>query len=69
MLPLVGIPVTVAKFLKFYRHIFRKEAGFQHISRYISGLLMSSNKTLQGIYSQIVWSEEGKTVSRRAMHE
>ncbi len=68
MLPLVGIPRTIAKFLKSYRKVFRKEAGFKHISRYINGLLMSSNKTLQGIYSQLVWDEENK-VSRRAMHE
>lgn len=68
MLPLVGIPETVAQFLKKYRNVFCKEAGFQHISRYINGLLMSPNKTLQGIYSQLVWNEQEK-VSRRAMHE
>ncbi len=54
--------------MKSYRQVFRKEAGFQHISRYINGLLMSPNKTLQGIYSQLVWDEEYQ-VSRRAMHE
>ena len=68
MLPLVGIPKTVAKFLTSYRQVFCKEAGFNHISRYINGLLMSPNKTLQGIYSQVVWDETEK-VSRRAMHE
>jgi hypothetical protein len=68
MLPLIGIPKTIAKFLKQYRNVFCKEAGFQHINRYINGLLMSENKTLQGIYSQLVWGEEEK-VSRRAMHE
>ncbi|MEO0685269.1 MAG: hypothetical protein AAFY76_09550 [Cyanobacteria bacterium J06649_11] len=68
MLPLVGIPKTTKKFLKQYRKVFRKEAGFQHISRYINGLLMSPNKTLQGIYSQLVVNEK-KKVSRRAMHE
>jgi len=68
MLPLVGIPRTIAKFLKSYRKVFRKEAGFKHISRYINGLLISSNKTVQGIYSQLVLNEENK-VSRRAMHE
>ncbi len=45
MLPLVGIPQTIAKFLKQYRNVFCKEAGFQHISHYINGLLMSPNKT------------------------
>ncbi len=68
MFPLVGIPATIVKFLKSYRQVFRKEAGFKHISRYINGLLMSPNKTLQGIYSQLVWNEQEK-VSRRAMHE
>ena len=68
MLPLVGIPATIAKFLKSYRKVFRKEAGFKHISRYINGLLMSPNKTLQGIYNQLVWDEKAQ-VSRRAMHE
>ncbi len=68
MLPLVGIPKTVAQFLKQYRNVFCKEAGWKHISRYINGLLMSPNKTLQGIYSQLV--QDGKEkVSRRAMHE
>ncbi len=66
MLPLVGIPETVAQFLKQYRKVFCREAGFKHISSYINGLLMSPNKTLQGIYSQLVWDEENK-VSRRAM--
>lgn len=68
MLPLIGIPQTTKKFLKQYRKVFCKEAGFQHISRYINGLLISPNKTLQGIYSQVVADGE-KKVSRRAMHE
>lgn len=68
MLPLVGIPRTIAKFLKSYRQVFRKEVGFKHISRYINGLLICSNKTLQGIHTQLVWDGDNK-VSRRAMHE
>lgn len=51
-----------------YREVFCREAGLSHVSRYINGLLLSTNKTLQGIYAQIVWPE-GKQVSRRAMHE
>ena len=68
MFPLVGIPKTIEEFLQSYRKVFRKKAGFKQITRYITGLLMSENKTLQGIHSQIVW-EEGEKVSRRAMHE
>lgn len=69
MLPLVGIPSTVSECLKPYSKVFCREAGFKHISRYINGLLMSSNKTLQGIYNQIVWEKEEEKTSRRAMHE
>ena len=66
MLPLVGIPSTIQNALDAYRPVFCREAGVGHISRYISGLLLSPNKTLQGIYSQWVWPE-GEAVSRRAM--
>jgi hypothetical protein len=37
------------------------------VSRYITGLILSANKTLQGIYDAQVW--EGDKPSRRAMHE
>ena len=66
MLPLVGIPSTIQDALDAYRQVFCRDAGFAHISRYISGLLLSPNKTLQGIYSQWVWPD-GEAVSRRAM--
>jgi len=65
--PLVGIAPTLNHFLASYRDVFCRDAGFEHISRYLNGLLLSANKTLQGIYAQIVWPE-GEQVSRRAMH-
>jgi hypothetical protein len=67
MLPLAGIPLLVAAWLKSYRDIFCRAAGFEHVSRYLAGLLLSPNKTVQGIYAQQVWPEE-QPVSRRAMH-
>jgi hypothetical protein len=66
--PLVGLSSTVQQFMVAYREVFCREEGFEHVSRYINGLLLSANKTLQGIYAQILWPE-GKQVSRRAMHE
>lgn len=66
MLPLVGVPPTIASLLSEYRDIFCREEGFAHVSRYVSGLLLSGNKTLQGIYGNQVLL---KPVSRRAMHE
>ena len=67
MIPIVDIPETIAQGMKGYRQVFRRQAGFEHVSRYISGLLLSENKTLQGIAAQQVYPE-GAGASRRAMH-
>ena len=64
--PLVGIAPTIHHFLLAYREVFCRDNGFEHVSRYVQGLLLSANKTLQGIYAQIVWPD-GEQVSRRAM--
>ena len=68
MLPLVGVPETLRHGLAPYREVFCRAEGFDHISRYVTGLILSSNKTLQGIYAGQVW-EPGVSRSRRAMHE
>lgn len=67
MLPLVGILPTIEVGLAPYREIFCRTEGFEHVSRYGTGLMLSPNKTLQGIYGQQVWPV-GEMVSRRAMH-
>jgi hypothetical protein len=67
MLPLVTVPETIRTGLAAYRDLFCREAGFAHLSRYVTGLMLSPNKTLQGIYDAQVW-EEGVKPSRRAMH-
>ena len=67
MLPMVGVPETVRKGLRPYRELFRRAEGFEYVSRYVTGLLVNPNKTLQGIYAAQVWPE--KKPSRRAMHE
>lgn len=67
MLPLTAVPPTVARRMKAYREVFCRDEGFEHVSRYVSGLILSPNKTLQGIHAQQVWPE-GEEVSRRAMH-
>ena len=68
MLPLVEIPDTIGRGLAPYRSLFCREAGFEHIGRYVSGLILSPNKTLQGIYDLQVWADD-HAPSRRAMHE
>jgi hypothetical protein len=68
MVPLVGVPETIRRGLAPYREVFCRAEGFEHISRYVTGLILSPNKTLQGIYDLQVW-EPGVSHSRRAMHE
>lgn len=67
MIPFVGVPNTIANGMSGYREVFCRAAGFEHVSRYISGLLLSENKTLQGIHAQQIYVA-GQDSSRRAMH-
>jgi hypothetical protein len=67
MLPMVGVPETIGKGLRPYRDLFRRAEGFEYVSRYVAGLIVSPNKTLQGIYANQVWEEHKPT--RRTMHE
>ena len=67
MIPIVEVPETIASGMKNYRDVFCRDEGFEHISRYVTGLIISPNKTLQGIYDLQVW--DGDKPSRRAMHE
>ena len=66
MLPITRVPETIAQGMAKFRSVFCREEGFEHVSRYVTGLVMSPNKTLQGIYDLQVWEREAP--SRRAMH-
>lgn len=67
MLPIVEVPEPIRGGLAPYRDVFCREQGFAPSSRYLTGLLLSPNKPLQGIYDLQVWGEEPP--SRRAMPE
>jgi hypothetical protein len=67
MLPVVGVPQTVQYQMRPYRDLVRRSEGFEYVGRYITGLLVSPNKTSQGIHATQVW-EENKP-SSRARHE
>jgi hypothetical protein len=67
MLPIVTVPETIRRGMAPYREVFCREAGFDHVSRYVTGLILSPNKTVQGIYDAQVWGD-GAQPSRRAMH-
>lgn len=66
--PLVGIPESIQKAMSPFKPIFCRKEGFLHILYYVTGLLLSPNKTLQGIHHQIVPTSPRKT-SSRAMHK
>ena len=67
MLPIVGVPPTIHQGLAPYREVFCRAEGFEHVERYVTGLILNPNKTLQGIYDAQVWPG-GAQPSRRAMH-
>jgi hypothetical protein len=50
MVPLVGVPETIRRGLAPYREVFCRAEGFDPVSRYRTGLLLSPHKTLHGIY-------------------
>jgi hypothetical protein len=66
MLPITRVPETIATGMAQFRSVFCREEGFEHVSRYVTGLIVSPNKTLQGIYDLQVWDRQAP--SRRAMH-
>jgi hypothetical protein len=67
MLPMVEVPETIKNGFAGYRDVFCRNEGFDYVSRYVTGLIISPNKTLQGIYDLQHW--EDKKPSRRSMHE
>ena len=67
MLPIVGVPEPRRRGMAPYRDVFCRDAGFAHVSRSVTGLLLSPHKTLQGLYDIQVWESE-HVPSRRAMH-
>jgi hypothetical protein len=50
MVPLGSVSETIRCGLAPYREVCCRAEGFEHISRYVTGLILSPNKTLQGIY-------------------
>ena len=67
MLPIVCVPESITEVMSNHRDVFCRDQGFEHVSRYITGLITCPNKTLQGIYDWQIW--QGHPPSRRAMHE
>ena len=44
MIPLVGVPKSIAQSLEKYRELFPREKGFETVSRFITGLIRLCRK-------------------------
>ncbi len=66
MCAIVEIPDSIREYIKSYEDIFFGENEFELVGRYITGLIISPNKTLQGIYDIQRWPDGN--ISRRSMH-
>ena len=64
MMPLVSVPETIGDDMAAYRDVFCRAEGFDHVSRYVTGLLLSPNKTLQ-LY---VTSKETRSMKPEGVH-
>lgn len=50
MFPILVVPQNVGEWMDNFRNYFHREAGFDYVCRYVAGLIISPNKTLQGIH-------------------
>jgi len=48
MLPITRVPETIAQGMAKFRSIFCREEGFEHVSRYVTGLVVSPNTCSEG---------------------
>ena len=64
MLPLVEIPDIVRHYTPFFSSVFSPQA-FQQFQRYVSGLIVSENKTVDGINRLFVLDVRNQTSLNR----
>jgi hypothetical protein len=67
MLPLTGIPETIARGMASVRDLFWRTPGVEQVSRYVTGLIRSPNQTWPGIDERQGWDRD--VPRRRARHE
>lgn len=68
MIPLVEIPELVRHYAPYFESVFSPEA-FQQFQRYISGLIISENKTVDGINRIFVTDTRNQSSLNRLLHE
>jgi hypothetical protein len=68
MLPLVDIPDIVQHYAPFFASVFSLQA-FQQFQRYLSGLILSENKTVEGIHRLFVLDTRHQSSLNRLLPE
>lgn len=68
MLPLVEIPTIVQHYAPFFASVFSPQA-FQQFQRYLSGLIVSENKTVDGINRLFVLDTRNQSSLNRLLTE
>lgn len=66
MIPLVELPTIVEHYAPFYAQVFSPEALLQ-FERYVSGLLVSENKTVEGINRLCVFENRNQSSLNRLL--
>ena len=57
MLAIVSVYESIAIVMNSHRKVFCRKEGKEHVSRYVTGLITSPNRTLQGICDWQVYDE------------
>src|SRR5262249_62388285 len=68
MIPLVEVPPFVHQYTQHYQDLFSPEQ-FEHFKRYLSGLFVSDNKTIQGINGLFVVQVRNQSSLNRFLTE
>lgn len=64
MLPITEIPELVKHYAKFFEELF-KTSDYEHFSKYVTGLLVSENKTVSGINSLFALDSQNQSTLNR----
>lgn len=64
MLPIVAIPEIVTRYAPYFKEVF-SETDFEHFQKYITGLMVSENKTIQAINRLFVLNPTNQSTLNR----
>jgi hypothetical protein len=67
MLPLVELPEIVSHYAPWFESVFSDEEALIQFQRYLSGLLVSENKTVEGINRLVVYESRNQSSLNRLL--